>query len=75
MGSNDPSYNNLDTNQTITVASAGVYSSFIGAFAPGVASSPVPVIAAESVVKLNITTASDATTTETWAVDLFGYLV
>lgn len=79
LGTNDPDYNDLSSIAgpfTITVAGANVFlllgqTDVLSGGAPAVA---LPVYAAASVFKINVTTGSDATT-ETWAVDVVGYLV
>ena len=74
-GTNDPNYNNVLVSITTdgviainTYFSVGVISEQV------MASSVPPILSAGQILKLNITTGSNATT-ETWAVDLFGYLI
>jgi hypothetical protein len=68
VGGNSATYDDYLNSVTYTIAAVNT------AVTDNVLDSAVPVYAAGSVIKLAIETGSDATT-ETWAVDLFGYLV
>jgi type IV secretory pathway VirB2 component (pilin) len=67
VGGNSATYNDLVGSITPTIAVSGTYTR-IQSLTQG------PVYGAGSVIKLNIIVGSGATT-ETWAVDLIGYLV
>lgn len=66
-GGNSTSYNDFFSNQTFTVDA-------LRAIKKGVDAQEVAILNSSTPLTLNITTASNATT-ETWAVDVFGYLV
>lgn len=76
VGANDPDYNDLTGAGGVTIAvdaadiciPLGTEIDFGGAIIS------YPIYAADSVLKINITIASDADV-EVWAVDVFGYLV
>lgn len=68
FGGNSATYDDFVNSVTHTVAAAGVF------LVNNAAATAQTVQAAADVFKLSIETGSDATT-ETWAVDLFGYLV
>ena len=61
-------WNDCVAEATYTVAAASV------CFRVSAPATVVPIYQAAAYFKIDITTASDATT-ETWAVDLFGYLI
>lgn len=67
FGGNSTTYNDFLTNTTFTIAASGV---FVPIAMP---TGALPVYAAGTSFRVNITTGSDAST-ETWAIDLFGYL-
>ena len=75
-GGNDPNYNNFSTNITYTVTAVNTSLSWIilDIILAFLISAEVPIYAATTVFKINITTGSNATT-ETWSCDLFGYLI
>lgn len=68
FGGNSATYDDYLNSVTYTIAAADV------AIADSVLDAAVPVYAAGALFKLAIETGSDATT-ETWAVDVFGYLI
>ena len=68
FGSNSATYDNYLNTVTYTVANQDYY------IRDSVEDAEVPIHAAASVFKISVETGSDATT-ETWAVDVFGYLV
>jgi len=68
FGGNSATYDDYLNSVTYTIAAASV------AIADSVFDTAVPVYAAATSFKIIIETGSNATT-ETWAVDLFGYLV
>jgi hypothetical protein len=68
FGGNSATYDDFLNTVTYTVAASGVFIKDSAALATA-----FPLYAAASVFKISIETGSDATT-ETWGVDLFGYL-
>jgi len=68
FGGNSATYDDYLNSVTYTIAAVNT------AITDNVLDTAVPLYAAGSVIKLAIETGSDATA-ETWAVDLFGYLV
>lgn len=68
FGGNSATYDDYLNSVTYTVAAASV------AIADSILDAAVPVYAAAASFRLAVETGSNATT-ETWAVDLFGYLV
>lgn len=67
FGGNSASYNDFLTGTTFTIAASGVW------YSVAMPTGALPVYAAGTSFRVNITTGSNATT-ETWAIDLFGYL-
>ncbi len=77
IGSDDPNYFNIDGSLTVPVTLVDTYHIYSTPLSGGIATEwyLIPgTQAAETIVKIDITTASNATT-ETWSVDLMGYLV
>lgn len=75
IGANSPSFNNWASANTWTITAVNKVLQITNtSYAQITDPVEAPVYAAGSVFTLNITTGSNATT-ETWAVDLFGYLV
>jgi len=68
FGGNSATYDDYLNSQTYTVAANGV------SITDSLLDTAVTTQAAADVIKISIETGSDATT-ETWAVDLFGYLI
>jgi hypothetical protein len=68
FGGNSATYDDFLNSVTYTIAAASVK------IRDGIDDTVVPIYAAAALFKLSIETGSNATT-ETWAIDLFGYLV
>ena len=68
FGGNDPDYNDFLDSVTYTIAASGVF------IRDGTDDAARPVYAGGSIFKMAVETGSDATL-ETWAMDVFGYLV
>ncbi len=68
FGGNDPDYNDFLDSVTYTVAASGVF------IRDGVDDAAKPVYSGGTVFKISIETGSDADA-ETWAVDVWGYLI